>query len=430
MAINISTDKYWQTLGQLKKTLLTSRFMRWWLGELSSMVPRHLKPASLNAESFPLVRHADAVFWIDRFRDGQTHNADSFSLESADSEALRSSFLAALDKMGAARRDVVLVLQPARVLRKALTLPLATEENLRQVLEFQMEEHTPFPASRLYFGYRVQERDFERGQLQVELVATPRDGVDAAIKTLNDWGATVRAVTAQETLQAGPLLNLLPTTQVKANFSLFQGVNRWLAGLLLMLALAVMAAPLLIKREAIVQLLPWLEKGKTAAETVDTLKRDLEARVDEHNYLLEKRQTLVPATVALEELTHVLPDDTWVQQLDIKGNEMVIQGETASSVRLIGLFEQSDTFYDASFRSPLTKGQANGTERYQLALQMHVPSEKPQLASAPVATPIATPSVSSAAAASSAPAAVAPIAAGTAPTNTTTSSAPVADKKP
>ncbi|MGV8803666.1 MAG: PilN domain-containing protein [Polaromonas sp.] len=427
MAINISTDNYWQTLGQLKKTLLASRFMRWWLGELSSMVPRHLKPASLDAESLPLVRHADAVVWIDRFHDGQTHNADSFSLESADPDALRSAFLAALDKMGATRRDVVLVLPPARVLRKVLTLPLATEENLRQVLEFQMEEYTPFPASRLYFGYRVQERDFERGQLQVEWVATPRDGVDASIKTLNDWGATVRAVTAQETLQAGSLLNLLPTAQVKANFSLLQGVNRWLAGLLLMLALAAMAAPLLIKREAVVQLLPWLEKGKTAAETVDTLKRDLEARVDEHNYLLEKRQTLVPVTAALEELTRVLPDDTWVQQLDIKGNEMVIQGETASSVRLIGLFEQSGTFYDASFRSPLTKGQASGAERYQLALQMHAPSEKPPLAAAPVAAP-----ASSAAPPSFAPASAAPIAAGTTPatTNTTTSSAPVANKQP
>lgn len=418
MAINTSTDNYRQTLERLKKTLFTSRFMRWWLGELYSMVPRHLKPAGLSAESFPLLRHDDSVVWIGRFHDGQMHNADSLLVQSGDPEGMRSSLVAALGKADAARRDVVLVLPPERVLRKVLTLPLATEENLRQVLEFQMEEHTPFPASRLYFGYRVQERDFERGQLQVELVATPRDGVDASIKTLNDWGVTVRAVTAQETLQAGPLLNLLPTAQVKANFSLFQGINRWLAGLLMMLALAAMAAPLLIKREAIVQLLPWLEKGKTAAEITDALKRDLEARVDEHNYLLKKRQTLVPATIALEDLTRVLPDDTWVQQLDIKGNEMVIQGETASSVRLIGLFEQSGTFYDASFRSPLTKGQASGTERYQLALQMHAPSEKPQLAAVPVAAP------------SSATVVVTPAVAGNATPSKNTSASTVADKKP
>jgi len=59
-----------------------------------------------------------------------------------------------------------------------------------------------------------------------------------------------------------------------------------------------------------------------------------------------------------------------VQTIDLKGKELQIQGETASSVRLIGLFEQSPYFRDASFRSPLTKAQTSGYERYQLSLQV------------------------------------------------------------
>ena len=106
MAINTSTDNYRQTLGQLKKALLTSRFMRWWLGELYSMVPRHLKPAGLNAESFPLLRHDDSVVWIDRFHDGQMHNADSLLVQSGDPEGMRSSLVAALGKAGAAGQVV------------------------------------------------------------------------------------------------------------------------------------------------------------------------------------------------------------------------------------------------------------------------------------------------------------------------------------
>ena len=86
-------------------------------------------------------------------------------------------------------------------------------------------------------------------------------------------------------------------------------------------------------------------------------------------------------------MTRILPDDTWVQQLDIKGKELQIQGETASSVRLIGLFEQSAIFHDASFRSSLTKGQSSGTERYQLALQLRPMAENAASASAnPAAT--------------------------------------------
>ena len=376
---------------RLKKTLLSSRFMRWWLGELASLVPQQMRAATLDAQSLPLVEQHDTAFCLRRFENGQLQAPESVPVQGSDPAIQRARFVAALQKIAGSQRDVALVLPASRVLRKTLSLPLATEENLRQVLEFQMEDHTPFPASSLYLGYRILARDFERSQLRVEFVATPRDGVNAAIKVLNEWGASVRAVVAEDTLTSGALVNLLPAAQGKAPLALWQGLNPWLLGLAVLLALATMAAPVLIKREAAVRLLPWLDKGKSAAEAADSLKRSLEARVDEHNYLLEKRQLIPPVIMMLEELTRILPDDTWVQQLDIKGKEVQIQGETASSVRLIGLFEQSPMFYDASFRSSLTKGQAAGAERYQLALQI-----KPLAAAAPSQSGAGNPTASAA----------------------------------
>jgi len=357
--MNTSTETFKETLARLKQQLVGSRFLRWWLGELSSMAPAWMRSTSVNVESFSLV-----------------------PLELVTAQYTRPDNI---DK-----RELALTLSPSRVLRKTLTLPLVTEENLRQVLEFQMEQHTPFPASKVYFGYWVMGRDFEHGQLSVEFVATPREGVDTAIKTLSNLALPVGAVFANDMLAAGNLVNLLPAGLGKAPSALRHGANPWLAGLVALLAVTAMAMPLVIKREAVVQLLPWVEKGKKAAETVDTLRRELAARVDKHNYLLEKRQSTPTVIQALEELTRVLPDDTWVQTLDIKGKELQIQGETASSVRLIGLFEHSSMFREAGFRSPLTKGQSSGTERYQLALQI-----KPVATVAPVATPGASAAVAS-----------------------------------
>ena len=368
--MNTSTEDYKQTLVRLKKHLVSSRFLRWWLGELSSVVPAALRPAGLDTESFTLVRLEQGSAFLRLFDNGSIHDAGSVTLQTLDAAAQRQAFIAALDKVRNGQRDVVIALPSDRVLRKTLTLPLATEENLRQVLEFQMEEYTPFPLSQVYFGHRVAGRDFARGQLAVEFAATPRDAVDEAVQRLNDWGCVVRAAVAEDMLVAGTLVNLLPAAQGKPPSLLKHGLNPWLAAMVMLLAIAAMAMPLIIKREAVVQMQPWLEKSKTAAEAVDALRRGLETRVEEHNYLLEKRQALPAVIVSLEELTRILPDDTWVQQLDIKGKELQIQGETASSVKLIGLFEQSGRFYDASFRSPLTKGQTAGAERYQLALQM------------------------------------------------------------
>ena len=395
--MNTSTEDYKQTLVRLKKHLVSSRFLRWWLGELSSVVPAALRPAGLDTESFTLVRLEQGSAFLRLFDNGSVQDAGSVTLQTLDAAAQRQAFIAALVKVRNGQRDVVIALPSDRVLRKTLTLPLATEENLRQVLEFQMEEYTPFPLSQVYFGHRVAGRDFARGQLAVEFAATPRDAVDEAVQRLNDWGCVVRAAVAEDMLSAGTLVNLLPAAQGKPPSLLRHGLNPWLAGLVMLLAIAAVAMPLIIKREAVVQMQPWLEKSKTAAEAADALRRDLVTRVEEHNYLLEKRQALPSVIVALEELTRILPDDTWVQQLDIKGKELQIQGETASSVKLIGLFEQSGRFYDASFRSPLTKGQTAGAERYQLALQMRpmptspvvvVPAVVQQSAALPAPSPV------------------------------------------
>ncbi|MBK7002136.1 MAG: PilN domain-containing protein, partial [Rhodoferax sp.] len=383
MASTTSAQNYQDTLRSLKKQLLASRFLRWWLAELSSMVPAGMRTSGLDvALVTPIALTSDGV------RAWQ-----------------RQTFLAELEQAPAHQRDVLLVLGAERVLKKKMTLPLATEENLRQVLEFQIDQITPFSSAQVYFCHRVLSRDFERGFLSLEFIATPRDVVDMAVKKLTEWGVSVRGVVTQDMLHdTGNLVSLLPSAPTKTPLVWLGGGNRWLIAGVIVLLLAAMAMPLVIKRQAVVELLPWVDRGKRAAEAVDRVRGELENRVEQHNYLLEKKQALTPVILALEELAHVLPDDTWVQQLDIKGRELQIQGETASSVRLIGLFEKSDVFRDASFRSPLTKGQTAGAERYQLALQIQPMAVKP---ASPAASPASSPASAASAPAPAGPASAA-----------------------
>lgn len=383
--MNKPMEDYRESLAKLIKRFAASRFLRWWLGELAGMVPERLRQDKLGLDDFTLVDFDRTEVGLGRLEDGRVREVCRIPLNAADADAQRMAFLAGLDKVRAGRREVALTLPSGRLLRKTLTLPLATEENLHQVLAFQMEQHTPFTPDQIYFGYSVKERDFERGRLTVEFVATPRDAVDEAVKALVGWGALVRAVVAEDMLANGSPVNMLPAAQGKTPSALLHGANPWLAGLVLLLVLAALSMPLVIKREAILQLNPWVEKGKNAAEATDILRRELEGRIEQHNYLLDKKRTFPPAITVLEELTRVLPDDTWVQQLDIKAKELQIQGETASSSRLISLFEQSGMFHGASFRSPLTKGMGAGAERYHLTLEIHPMPEKPAQAAAAAA---------------------------------------------
>ncbi len=350
------------SLGRLQQQLKASRFLSWWLDELSGMVPNWMRSSAPTLANYLLLP------------------LEQIHAQMGKPEATGS-------------RALAITVSARHILRKTLTLPLATEENLRQVLEFQVEQHTPFTLSKVYLAYRVTARNFEARQLVAEMVVVPCDAVDPAIKTLAGMGVEVQALFADDLLAEGVLLNLLPAAASgHVPSPLGRGVNPWLAGLVILLAIAALVTPPLIKREAVVRLLPWVETGKKAAEAVSAVRHELEARVEQHNYLLEKREASPTVIQVMEELTHILPDDTWVQVFDLKGKKLLIQGETASSSRLIGLFEKSSIFREASFSSALFKGQLAGTERYQLDIQLRSVT-KPDAAPLPPATGVSAPRV-------------------------------------
>lgn len=403
---------------QLPPTL--QRFWRWWRGELVAMMPawmRRPEPDPLAYDQFLLpASPATPELRLRRRQATDEPDGRSFPL-GGDVAAQRESVLAALRGASADRKapppEAVVVVPPERVLRRRLTLPLATEDHLRQVLEFQIEQLTPFTPAQVHFGHRVVSRDPQRGLLQVDFCATPRAGADEALKALAAWGIAVRGLVALPGREGEAPINLLPQAQPPMASVWRRALWPWLAALVVLLALAALALPIVIKREASIALLPWLDKARAAAEATDALRKEVDARLEAYNFAPQKKMQRPAVLVSLEELTRVLPDDTWVTQVDIKGTEVQIQGETGSSSKLVGLFEQSRLFTNASFRSPLTKGASPGTERYFLALEIRPPAAAASApASASAATAASAPAAgepSPARAASAASAAAAPV---------------------
>lgn len=397
---------------------MLQRFWRWWRGELVAMMPawmRRPEPDPLAYDQFLLPASAATPELRLRRRNATgASEARSFPF-GGDLASQRESVLAALRGASAERNapppEAVLVVLPERVLRRRLTLPVAAEDNLRQVLEFQIEQLTPFTLAQVHFGHRVVSRDPERGLLQVDFCATPRTGADEALKALAAWGVAVRGLVALPGREGEAPINLLPQAQPPMPPVWRRALWPWLAALVVLLALAALALPIVIKREASIALLPWLDKARAAAEATDALRKEVEGRLDAYNFAPLKKIQRPAILTTLEELTRVLPDDTWVTQVDIKGTEVQIQGETGSSSKLVGLFEQSTVFTNASFRSPLTKGASPGTERYFLALEIR-PASAASAASAAAGLPVAPASaarVPASAASSPASASLAPV---------------------
>ncbi|MHB9101812.1 MAG: type II secretion system protein GspL [Sulfuricella sp.] len=359
---------YRKHLQRLSQRLGLGRFLDWWLGELSAMVPRVLSGVSKTTmERRVLVEISGPHVTFSRVAAGKIAEAGRLDMASLDAAGQKLAFQSELNKIVRQKAEIALCLPPEQVLRKKLTLPLAAEENLRQVIAFEMDRHTPFNAEQVYFDYRLASRD---KQLEVSLVVAQRAVIDEPLRQLAAWGAQVTAVLVADDVTEDIPSDLLPAGQrQKGKDTRPSRRNIALASGAVVLLCVALALPIWQKRETVLALHPLLGKAYQQAARAEDLRRQLEALMAEYNYLLDKKRESPPVVAVLDDVTRVLPDDTWVQQFDLKGKEMQIQGETASSSKLAGLFEQAKTLHDASFRAPLTKGQGANSERFQLAAE-------------------------------------------------------------
>ena len=82
---------------------------------------------------------------------------------------------------------VEVAVPPEKMLVKQIQLPLAAEENLRQVLGFEMQRQTPFRAEQVYFNYRIAARRAQTQQIVVQLSVVPRTVVEQVLNPIVGW---------------------------------------------------------------------------------------------------------------------------------------------------------------------------------------------------------------------------------------------------
>jgi len=83
--------------------------------------------------------------------------------------------------------------------------------------------------------------------------------------------------------------------------------------------------------------------------------------------LLERKEKLASNVQVLGEMATLLPDDTWLNSLEIKQGTIRIQGESDAASQLISLLEESPLFEQTSFTSPVTQNSRTNKERFAIS---------------------------------------------------------------
>jgi general secretion pathway protein L len=348
------------------------RFLRWWGGELGAMVPRRGEQSVDGAGQWLTVER-DAGGLVRARMGGARGGAALVEADAEPAEALAGELGAVAASLDPRRVRCRFRVPPSEVLVKDLTLPLAAQENLQEVLAFEMSRHTPFHARDVHFEYRVLATDAARQRLDVRLAVVPRSRLAPLLAPFAGWRL-------QPEHDAG---GVVPLQGEVAAFAFRPAEWRRRSAALLnsllaatVLALAGFAAwqPLDQQQRLRERLEGEVAAAREAAAEVATLRDRLDAERESRGLIATARGERPPMTVLLEMVSRVLPDGTYLHRFEVRGRQIDLHGSSTAASTLIGILEDTPGIREVRFASPVTRDGATGRERFHIVGEL-VPGE-------------------------------------------------------
>ena len=347
------------------------RFFAWWGRELVALLPARWRAA--------LAERADALLFgvlareLILWRNG---GDSSVELGRVSLDEPAETQQAALKQLRAQADDADLrrfyCIDARRTLRRSISLPAAAEDNLRQVLAFEMDRQTPFKADQVYFDYIVAARSAAERNLQIELTVVPRAQLDAELTALAASGTTLDGVDTWRDVPGGARtgLNLLTADRRFKRKNLRLRLNLALAGAALVLLVTVMLLSLANRESALAAMQADVQKAGNEAKQVSQLRKTLQDTLDGANFLSRKKRETPLMVDLLNDLTKRLPDDTYLERINIdEKNKIEMQGLSDDASKLIGLLQKSEVLANPSVQGTIQPDPRTKKDRFNITLE-------------------------------------------------------------
>jgi general secretion pathway protein L len=267
----------------------------------------------------------------------------------------------------AALRDsrIDILMRPDRVLFRPIEFPRQAADFLDGMIRAQIDRLTPWAANDALFGL-TPPLAVGNERIAFTLAATSQGNIQPLLKLGADLGASsvVGLVEVPEAGQGAEPIKLFERQLDAAVRTAFDVPKLLRVGLL---GAGIAAAASLVLSAYVGGIL-------------NTQQQELQQRIAQRRVALRinqtsgsretelaKRKQTTPATViALEAISSVLPDTTYVTELRIEGDKMQVVGVTQDAPSLIKLIEQSPQFTRATFFAPTTRAQNDPGERFHI----------------------------------------------------------------
>jgi general secretion pathway protein L len=342
--------------------VLATDAWRWWIGELTACVPLVLRQRFTGGRG-------QLLLLVDVAGDNlieETGNGRR-PLGRIDIAAPDSRHSAVPRARQGEHRPLAIRLDARHALRTTASLPLAAERNLAQVIGFEFERLAPFKQSEVYFAHRVTARDKTAQTIAVELTIVPHTELATIIAALPSLGFQAGEIqVASATAGEAPIIIPLARGNRSARSRSGHRINLSLGAAAVLLAIACVAIPLWRDGATIARLDAQIADARRQADASAGLQKQIDAESRDQHFLIDRKTASPTATELLATLTQLLPDDTYLTELEVKGDEVRMVGLTGSATALLSAIAKSPSFRDASFESSITRDAKTGRERFDI----------------------------------------------------------------
>ena len=346
-------------------------FFNWWKSELSFLVPERFRSIGSGVKDELLFKIKEFKVYLSIRTEHGKEELGSFALDKEGNHQI-AQFFDENSKLKDAQK--VLLLSHKQAVKKTITMPVTTEENLRQAIVFEIDRFTPFNVEQIYYDLDIVGNNKEGNLLIVDLICTPKWKLDALYKDIVNLGVYLNVARAQNSGQESgslePSYNLLPES-----YRSKENKGPIIANITLLICLALLLVgsvyyPLWFGSQVVSDLTEQVSVAAKKAKEVEKITAESDTLINDAKTVLTIKETEPSMVNALNELTQRLKDDTWLKRYQYSDHRLQIQGISPSASTLIGIVEASPYFSNTRFVSPVTQDRKTGFERFQIATDM------------------------------------------------------------
>ena len=347
------------------------RFFAWWGRELVSLLPERWREQLAERTDALLLEAQGGELVVWRQSGERTRELARISLAEP-IDVQKAAFARLRNQLDDPDLRRFYCIAPERTLRRHINLPAAAENNLRQVLAFEMDRQTPFKADQVYFDYRVSVAPGSERNLAIELTVLPRAQLDNELVKIAGVDASLDGVDCWQngsgSKRAG--LNLLPADRRIKRKNVGLRINLALAGASVVLLITVMLQSLDNRQSALDAMTSEVEKAQNDAKQVSQLRKTMQDTIDSANFLSRRKHESPLMVDLINDLTVRLPDDTYLERLNVdEKNKIELQGLSDDASKLIGLLSKSELLTNPSVQGTIQPDPRTKKDRFNITLE-------------------------------------------------------------